>query len=72
MPEPPVVITGGSVHIKLSSEDFPASPQEVNGNVRIASVEVKDENNNVVSTVNFPNGKFTVTFYKSPQNSSSK
>jgi hypothetical protein len=54
MPEPPVIITGGSITVQLNSEDFPTSPRESKSNASVKAVEIRDGNDQVVSTVPLP------------------
>lgn len=61
MADPPVVVTGGSIIIKLNSPDFPGAPREIKSNVKITSIMIEDENGQK-QTINVPQGKFTVTF----------
>ena len=63
--DPPVVVTGGSVSIKLRKENFPNAPvHEVSDpNLSIQRIVVEDENGNA-QTFNFPSGKFKISFYE--------
>jgi hypothetical protein len=63
MPEPPVVITGGSITVTLNSEDFPGSQRESRSSSSVKAVEIKDANDQVVSVVPLPKG-FTLTLIR--------
>jgi flagellar hook assembly protein FlgD len=61
MPEPPVIITGGSITVQLNPDDFPAAQRESKSNASVKAVEIRDENGQVVSTVPLPkNFKLTL------------
>jgi|GEM_PF-5822246 len=61
MPDPPVVITGGSITIRLKPADFPGHQPEIRAsNVRVTSVSVTDDKGKTHS-IPCPSGSFTVT-----------
>lgn len=61
MPDPPVVVTGGTITINLNPQVFPGAPAEIKANIKITRIVVEGENGQK-QTINVPQGKFTVTF----------
>ncbi|MBV9926433.1 MAG: hypothetical protein JOZ96_15550 [Acidobacteria bacterium] len=61
-PDPPIVVSGGSVHIDLDEDIFTPNGKNKrsHGGKKITSVEIS-VNGGPTQTINVPNGKVTVT-----------
>lgn len=62
MPDPPIVVTGGSVTLEFDDTVLPkaGNGKHSNSNKKITRVEVTDGNGAMLFEKNFTNGKVTV------------